>query len=106
MTKGHLMQGTNPTNAIQLEVLWMGKNDIFVFFVKGRAPLDVLQEIETQLLKDANEHEMFTKHGTYQISVTRDNGEYDSCGRCEIAPYWDFDIQSFEPMPEEYYAGN
>ncbi|WP_272658184.1 hypothetical protein [Providencia sp. PROV108] len=100
------MQGINPTNAIQLEVLWMGKNDIFVFFVKGRAPLGVLQEIETQLLKDAEEHEIFTKHGTYQINVTRDNGEYDSHGRCEIAPYWDFDIQSFEPMPEEYYAGN
>nr|EHZ7762364.1 hypothetical protein [Providencia rettgeri]EIJ7165506.1 hypothetical protein [Providencia rettgeri]ELR5174838.1 hypothetical protein [Providencia rettgeri]ELR5197682.1 hypothetical protein [Providencia rettgeri] len=100
------MQGTNPTNAIQLEVLWMGKNDIFVFFVKGRAPLDVLQEIETQLLKDANEHEMFTKHDTYQISVTRDNGEYDGLGNCCNAPYWDFDIQSFEPMPEEYYAGS
>ncbi|WP_337237246.1 hypothetical protein [Proteus faecis] len=84
----------------------MGKDCICVIFLKGPAPINVLQDIETQLLEVADEHEMFTKHGTYQISVTRDNGEYDSHGRCEIAPYWDFDIQSFEPMPEEYYAGN
>ncbi|WP_337228917.1 hypothetical protein, partial [Proteus faecis] len=78
----------------------MGKDCICVIFLKGPAPINVLQDIETQLLEVADEHEMFTKHGTYQISVTRDNGEYDSHGRCEIAPYWDFDIQSFEPMPE------
>ncbi|NBM79595.1 MULTISPECIES: hypothetical protein [Proteus] len=84
----------------------MGKDCICVIFLKGPAPVSALQGIETQLLQDAEEYEMFTEHGTYQISVTRDNGEYDSCGRCEIAPYWDFDIQSFEPMPEEYYAGN
>ncbi|WP_109399484.1 hypothetical protein [Proteus sp. TJ1640] len=94
------MQGTNSTKSIQLEVLYMGKDCICVIFLKGPAPINVLQDIETQLLKDAEEHEMFNKHGTYQISVTRDNGEYDSHGRCEIAPYWDFDIQSFEPMPE------
>lgn len=88
-------------NGIQLEVLWMGKNDVAVLFVKGPAPLTVLQDIETQLLKDADEYEMFNEHGTYQISVTRDHGEFDSLGRCEIAPYWDFDIQSFEPVPEE-----
>ncbi|MEX5793390.1 hypothetical protein AB6H32_20350 [Providencia hangzhouensis] len=78
----------------------MGKDDIFVIFLNGPAPISALQDIEAQLLQDAEEHEMFTEHGTYQISVTRDNGEYDSHGRCEIAPYWDFDIQSFEPMPE------
>lgn len=100
------MQGTNSTKSIQLEVLYMGKDCICVIFLKGPAPVSALQCIETQLLQDAEEYEMFTEHGTYQISVTRDNGEYDSCGRCEIAPYWDFDIQSFEPMPEEYYAGN
>ncbi len=100
------MQGTNSIKSIQLEVLYMGKDCICVIFLKGPAPINVLQDIETQLLEVADEHEMFTKHGTYQISVTRDNGEYDSHGRCEIAPYWDFDIQSFEPMPEEYYAGN
>ncbi|EPS1557810.1 hypothetical protein ACVB0D_003931 [Proteus mirabilis] len=100
------MQGINPTKAIQLEVIYMGKDCICVIFLKGPAPVSALQDIETQLLQDAEEYEMFTEHGTYQISVTRDNGEYDSCGRCEIAPYWDFDIQSFEPMPEEYYAGN
>lgn len=94
------MQGTNPTNDIQLEVLSMEGNHITVLFVKGPVPLSILSEIETQLLKDADEYEMFTDYGTYQISVTRDNGEYDSHGRCEIAPYWDFDIQSFEPMPE------
>lgn len=88
-------------NKIQLEVLWMGKNNVVVLFVKGPAPLTVLQDIEAQLLKDADEYEMFTEHGTYQISVTRDHGEYDRCGRCEIAPYWDFDIYSFEPVPEE-----
>ncbi|HHR6143685.1 TPA: hypothetical protein ACS72N_004075, partial [Providencia alcalifaciens] len=92
--------------SIKLEVLYMGKDCVCVIFLKGPAPINVLQDIETQLLKDTEEHEMFTEHGTYQISVTRDNGEYDSHGRCEIAPYWDFDIQSFEPMPEEYYAGN
>ncbi|MEQ4907372.1 Uncharacterised protein [Proteus vulgaris] len=100
------MQGINSTKSIQLEVLYMGKDCICVIFLKGPAPVSALQDIETQLLQDAEEYEMFTEHGTYQISVTRDNGEYDSCGRCEIAPYWDFDIQSFEPMPEEYYAGN
>lgn len=100
------MQGTNSTKSIQLEVLYMGKDCICVIFLKGPAPINVLQDIETQLLQDAEEYEMFTEHGTYQISVTRDNGEYDSCGRCEIAPYLNFDIQSFEPMPEEYYAGN
>lgn len=100
------MQGINSTKSIQLEVLYMGKDCICVIFLKGPAPINVLQDIETQLLKDAEEYEMFTKHGTYQISATRDSGEYDNCGRCEIAPYWDFDIQSFEPMPEEYYAGN
>ncbi|MEQ5518443.1 hypothetical protein [Providencia rettgeri] len=101
------MQGTNQKDGIKLEVIYMGKeNDICVIFLKGPAPINALQDIETQLLKDADEYEMFTGHGNYQISVTRDNGEYDSCGRCEIAPYWDFDIQSFEPMPEEYYAGN
>ena len=89
-------------NKIQLEVLWMGKNNAFVSFVKGPAPLSILQDIETQLLKDADEYEMFTEHGTYQICVTRDHGEYDICGRCELAPYWDFDIYSFEPMPDEY----
>ncbi|WP_341268745.1 hypothetical protein [Morganella morganii] len=89
-------------NKIQLEVLWMGKNNAFVSFVKGPAPLSILQDIETQLLKDADEYEMFNEHGTYQIRVTRDHGEFDSCGRCEIAPYWDFDIQSFEPMPDGY----
>lgn len=100
------MQGINSTKSIQLEVLYMGKDCICVIFLRGPAPVSALQDIETQLLQDAEEYEMFTEHGTYQISVTRDNGEYDSCGRCEIAPYWDFDIQSFEPMPEEYYAGN
>ncbi|MGJ3354668.1 hypothetical protein [Providencia sp. Je.9.19] len=96
------MQGTNQKDGIKLEVIYMGKgDDICVIFLKGPAPINVLQDIETQLLKDADEYEMFTGHGNYQISVTRDNGEYDSYGRCEIAPYWDFDIQSFEPMPEE-----
>lgn len=94
------MQGTNTTEGIKLEVLYMGKDDIFVIFLKGPALISALQDIEAQLLQDAEEHEMFTEHGAYQISVTRDNGEYDSHGRCEIAPYWDFDIQSFEPMPE------
>ncbi|WP_275075860.1 hypothetical protein [Providencia rettgeri] len=100
------MKESNPADGIQLEVLYMGKDDIFVIFLKGPAPISALQDIEAQLLQAAEEHEMFTEHGTYQINVTRDNGEYDSHGRCEIAPYWDFDIQSFEPMPEEYYAGN
>lgn len=100
------MQGINSTKSIQLEVLYMGKDCICVIFLKGPAPVSALQDIETQLLQDAEEYEMFGEHGTYQIKVTRDKGEYDSCGRCEIAPYWDFDIQSFESMPEEYYAGN
>lgn len=94
------MQGTNQKDGIKLEVLYMGKDCVCVIFLKGPAPINVLQDIETHLLQDAEEHEMFTEHGTYQINVTRDNGEYDSCGRCEIAPYWNFDIQSFEPMPE------
>lgn len=93
------MQGTNQKDGIKLEVLYMGKDDFFVIFLKGPAPISALQDIETQLLHDIEEHEMFTKHGNYQISATWDNGEYDSHGRCEIAPYWDFNIQSFEPMP-------
>lgn len=100
------MLGANQKDGIRLEVLYMGKDDIFVVFLNGPAPISALQDIETQLLQDAEEYELFTEHGTYQISVTKDNGEYDSHGRCEIAPYWDFDIQSFESMPEEYYAGN
>lgn len=94
------MQGTNPTKSIQLEVVWMGKDEVYVYFVQGPAPLDILQEIETQLLQDADEYEMFGEHGTYQIKVTRDQGEYDGLGNCYNAPYWDFVIQSFEPMPE------
>lgn len=100
------MQGTNSTKSIKLEVVWMGKDEVYVYFVQGPAPLDILQEIEAQLLQDAEEFEMFTEHGAYQISVTRDHGEYDGLGNCYNAPYWDFVIQSFEPMPEEYYAGN
>ncbi|MEX9929839.1 hypothetical protein AB7W91_22945, partial [Providencia rettgeri] len=97
----HLMQGTNQKDGIKLEVIYMGKeNDTFVIFLNGPAPISALQDIEISLLQDAEEYELFTEHGTYQISVTRDKGEYDSYGRCEIAPYWDFDIQSFEPMPE------
>lgn len=100
------MQGTNPTNDIQLEVLSMDGNHITVLFVKGLAPLSILSEIEAQLIKDADEYEMFTELGKYKISATYDRGDYDDLGRCEVEPYWVFDIQSFEPMPEEYYAGN
>lgn len=94
------MQGINSTKSIQLEVLYMGKDCICVIFLRGPAPVSALQDIETQLLQDAEEYEMFGEYGTYQIKVTRDNGEYDGLGNCYNAPYWDFDIQSFEPMPE------
>ena len=94
------MQGTNPTDGIQLEVLYMGKGDVYVYFIQGCATLDDLQEIETQLQQDADEYELFADHGEYKISATYDRGDYDEYGRCKVAPYWVFDIQSFEPMPE------
>ncbi|NIH21831.1 hypothetical protein [Providencia heimbachae] len=100
------MQGTNPTNDIQLEVLYMGKDEVYVCFIEGPATIDELQKIETQLQADAEEYEILTEHGKYKISATYDRGDYDDLGRCEVEPYWVFDIQSFEPMPEEYYAGN
>lgn len=28
------MQGTNPTDGIQLEVLYMGKGDVYVYFMQ------------------------------------------------------------------------
>ncbi len=63
------MQGANQTDGIKLEVIYMGKeNDIFVIFLKGPAPLSALQDIETNLLQDAEEYDLFTEHGTYQIS--------------------------------------
>ncbi len=49
------MQGINSTKSIQLEVLYMGKDCICVIFLKGPAPVSALQDIETQLLQDAEE---------------------------------------------------
>lgn len=66
----------------------------FICAVNGSVTTGVLDEIEGDIQNF--EDSMFEDGpGEYTFSVTREPGQYGEYGMCEIAPYWDFNLELF-----------
>lgn len=72
--------------------------------VNGAVTLDELHQINNVFTKT---YDLigFEKDGNYKIRCIWFPGQYGEYGRCEIAPYWEFNLISYEPIPEEPVDG-
>ena len=82
-----------------IEVFYQAGDPPFICGVNGNATTSILLEIEEGLSED--EQYTFDKgDGNYLFKTTRDPGQYDNEGWCEIPPYWDLDLVLFSPIAQ------
>ncbi|HDS1791447.1 hypothetical protein NPS34_25805 [Pseudomonas putida] len=93
----------NPVIIVEYTVFGLGWEENGITGVRGKAVLEHLQEIETQLKTDEEigEERHFTKgEGDYLLAVTYDDGEKDDYGRYIHSPYWDMSVIGFRTFDE------
>lgn len=77
---------------------YLGESDTpFVCAVNGPVTTGALNEIEGEIqsFEDAVWHD---GPGDYTFSVTHQPAQYDDCGNCEFAAYWDLNLELFSSL--------
>lgn len=67
--------------------------------VNGAITLDELEVINKEF-QENHQDIGFGNNGNYEIRCIWYPGQYGEYGMCEIAPGWEFDLISYEPIPE------
>lgn len=80
-----------------LEVLVMEGTDPFVTAAHGRITT-VIDSVEKDLLENPLDYFDEKGEGLYIFRAHFFSGQYGEFGQCELAPGWELDLLSFEPM--------
>ena len=92
-----------PVIIVEYTVFGLGWEENGITGVRGKAVLEHLQEIETQLKTDeeiGEERHLTKGEGDYLLAVTYDDGEKDDYGRYIHSPYWDMSVIGFRTFDE------
>lgn len=82
-----------------LTITYLTGDPPFITHINGNFCLHVLESIEKQ---ESDDTERYDKgEGDYTFSARFCRGQYDECGREELAPYWDLEFISFVSSSEE-----
>lgn len=90
-----MMDKINPKFRVSLFV--MEGEDPLICAVSGPATIAILQDLESQIHSQMPSREL-KEDGTYDLTVSRFEGQYGEYGRCELEPYWEWDVERFEPI--------
>lgn len=80
-----------------VSIFVMEGEDPFICEVNGAVTIEVLQELESQIHSQMPSNEL-KEDGVYSLTVSRFEGQYGEYGRCELEPYWEWDVEGFEPI--------
>lgn len=68
-----------------------------IFGVHGMVTMDELQDIKRQFCEDYRDID-FGNDGNYKIRCGWFPGQYDELSRCELSPYWEFELIEYKPI--------